>query len=113
MGNRLINRITMENKQKIVKKVDKTRKRVFRLVSLFNILSDQSCFRVFRSLVKYDKLTIEDVTKILKISDSVALKCLNRLEMNGILIKIETESNVYYSLNLKKLEVKAIKIFFK
>jgi len=79
------------------------------LISTLNILSEANRFRIFRSLIKNKKLTSQDIAKILKISNSLVGKHLDKLKNEDILVKRAAGPIVYYSLNSKNKKVAAIK----
>lgn len=78
-------------------------------ISTLNILSEANRFRIFRSLIKYKKLTSQDIVKILKISNSLVEQHLYKLENEDILLKRVAGPIIYYSLNSKNKKVAAIK----
>ena len=88
----------------------RAKKESFRLTIIFNILSNVNRFRIFRSLIKHDKLTGRDIAKILKISNSLASQHLRKLETSGILVKKKAGRTAYYSLNPRNQSVMAVRI---
>ena len=102
----------MEISKIITKRVRQTKKSIFRPTAIFSILSNTNCFRIFSSLVKYDKLTSQDIAVALKISRSLATRYLTKLESNHILTKRIDGRELYYYLNHENPQVAAVESLF-
>lgn len=98
----------------IVKKVTQPgqmSKEALRFTLICGILKNISYLRIFRSLVKYDSLTTQDVVKILKISHYLANRHLKKLTTNDILIEKEINNLSHYSLNASNKSILIVKNF--
>ncbi len=87
-------------------------KEALRFTLIFDILKDVNYLRIFRSLVKHESLTVQDVEKILKISHSSANRYLKKLTTDNVLIKKEINNLSNYSLNTSDKNILMFKAFF-
>jgi len=76
-----------------------------------NVLSNVNRFRIFRSLWQHNQLTSQEIIQILQISPSLATQHLDKLESKGILLRNNSQSEIYYSLNKSSRQVIAIRLF--
>jgi len=99
----------MANPSEKIKQSNSAKKTVSSLSSTLNILGNVNRLRIFQSLTKHDKLTNQDIAKILKISNSLAKQHLYKLEAEKLITKRQDGPILYYSLNSHNKKISAIK----
>lgn len=99
----------------VIKKIirpNQASKEALHFTLIFGVLKNVNYLRIFRSLVKYENLTVQDVEKILKISHSLANRYLKKLITNDIIVKKEINNLSNYSLNTNNKNILMFKTFF-
>ncbi len=70
-----------------------------RLPIIFNALGDPRRCKIFRSFLTSERLCVSDVSRIFKISMSLASQHLKILEITGLLMREKQGRTVYFRAN--------------